>query len=273
MKPKTSPPAFAEMSGNSDAGLRIGTAGWSIPRAAAEAFPGEGPVLERYARVFSGVEINSSFYRPHRRTTYERWAASTPADFRFAVKAPRLITHERRLADAAEPLARFFDEIAGLGEKLGPVLIQLPPSLAFDEIAGRFLAGWRRRYSGPTALEPRHRSWFTQEVEARLVDARIARVAADPAVVPEAGRPGGWPDLVYLRLHGSPVMYDSAYDDAALADAAAMLEARAGAAEAWCVFDNTRLGAAATDGLRLMERLRPRRSPAPGRRPGAAVPW
>lgn len=249
---------------------RIGTAGWSIPREVAGAFPGDGSVLERYARMFPAVEINSSFYRPHRRTTYERWAASTPKSFRFAVKVPRTVTHERRLAEPADPLARFFEEIGGLGARLGPVLIQLPPSLAFDATAGRFLANWRKRHSGLTVLEPRHPSWFAPEVEERLIDARIARVAADPAVVPEAARPGGWSGLTYLRLHGSPVMYDSAYDDAALAEAAAVLADRP--VEAWCIFDNTRLGAAASDALRLMDRIRPQRSPAPGPRPGAAAP-
>jgi uncharacterized protein YecE (DUF72 family) len=229
-------------------------------------------VLERYARVFPCVEINTSFYRPHRRTTYERWAASTPDAFRFAVKAPRTVTHERRLQDPDEPLARFFDEIAGLGEKLGPVLVQLPPSLAFDAAAAEFLDGWRDRYAGPTVLEPRHRSWFAPEVEAQLAAARIARVAADPAVVPDAARPGGWRGLTYLRLHGSPKMYDSAYDDAALAAAAAALAERPAGTEAWCVFDNTRLGAAAPDALRLTERLRPRRSRAAGPQPAAAAP-
>lgn len=252
--------------------LRIGTAGWSIPRDVADEFPNEGSILERYARVFPAVEINSSFYRPHRRTTYERWAASTPEDFRFAVKVPRTVTHERRLAEPAEPLARFFDEIADLGEKLGPILIQLPPSLAFDETTARFVAGWPRRHSGPTVLEPRHRSWFTPEVDARLADAEIARVAADPAVVQEAARPGGWRGLTYVRLHGSPVMYDSPYGDAALAQTAAMLADRPADTEAWCIFDNTRLGAAVADALKLMDRLRPRRSPAPEPRPGAAVP-
>lgn len=251
---------------------KIGTAGWSIPREVAERFSGEGSTLERYARVFPGVEINSSFYRPHRRTTYERWAASTPEGFRFAVKAPRTVTHERRLAEPSEPLARFFDEIGGLGEKLGPVLIQLPPSLVFDTTAGRFIAGWRKRYDGLTVLEPRHSSWFAREVDERLAEARIGRVAADPAVVREAARPGGWRGLTYLRLHGSPVMYGSAYDDEALAEAQAMLAQRPAGTQAWCVFDNTRLGAAADDALRLMDRLRPQRSPAPGRQPGAAVP-
>ena len=77
---------------------------------------------------FDGVEINSSFYRPHRLSTYQRWADDVPDHFRFAVKMPKTITHEGRLRDVAEPLQRFLGEIAGLGDKLGPVLIQLPPA-------------------------------------------------------------------------------------------------------------------------------------------------
>ena len=78
------------------------------------------------------MEINSSFYRPHRTATYERWAASVPEDFRFAVKVPKAITHERRLKDASDLLDRFLSEAGGLGPKLGPLLVQLPPSLSFQ---------------------------------------------------------------------------------------------------------------------------------------------
>ena len=87
--------------------IRIGTAGWTVPKAVAEKFPGEGGHLARYAGRFDAVEINSSFYRPHRPATYARWAASVPHGFRFAMKIPREITHTRRLADAMDPLDRF----------------------------------------------------------------------------------------------------------------------------------------------------------------------
>src|ERR1700735_1262435 len=87
--------------------IRIGTAGWSIPKYCAGEFPVGGSGLERYAARFNCTEINSSFYRPHRRTTYERWAHSVPAGFRFAVKLPKAITHERRLNDIDGPLDRF----------------------------------------------------------------------------------------------------------------------------------------------------------------------
>lgn len=232
--------------------IRIGTAGWSFPRTL-DAFPAEGSGLERYAAVFNAVEINSSFYRPHQRKTYERWAASTPAGFRFAVKVPRTITHERRLVDCGEPLARFLDECGGLGDKLGPLLIQLPPSLRFDAgIVERFLAAWRKATRAATVLEPRHATWFDAPAQALLQTFEVARVAADPAVVPAAAEPGGWSGLAYRRLHGSPDMYASSYDDGRLEPLAQRLAGDTGIVESWCVFDNTRFGAATTDALKLM---------------------
>jgi uncharacterized protein YecE (DUF72 family) len=235
----------------------VGCAGWSIPKQHADDFPAGGTHLVRYARRFPAVEIDSSFYRPHRPETYARWAASTPAEFRFAVKLPREITHTRRLADAAAPLARFLGEATQLGEKLGPLLVQLPPSLRFDAgVADAFFDLLRESYAGQVACEPRHPSWFTVEPEQLLDRWRVARVAADPAVVPAAAEPGGWSGLVYYRLHGSPAMYESPYPPAHL-DALAPRLARAAAREtsAWCIFDNTALGAATADALALMERL------------------
>lgn len=230
--------------------IRIGTAGWSFPRTLSR-FPAEGTGLERYAAVFNCVEINSSFYRPHQQKTYERWAASTPAGFRFAVKVPRTITHERRLADVAEPLARFVDECAGLGVKLGPLLLQLPPSLKFDAgLVERFLTEWRRKTRAMSVLEPRHASWFTPEAEAMLNPFAIARAAADPAVVPTGAKPGGWPGLTYRRLHGSLALYKTSYDDGRLEPLARQV--RGQKVGTWVIFDNTQFAAATTDALKLM---------------------
>jgi uncharacterized protein YecE (DUF72 family) len=231
--------------------IRIGTAGWSFPRVL-PGFPADGTGLERYAAVFDSVEINSSFYRPHQRKTYERWAASTPAGFRFAVKVPRTITHERRLVDTGEPLARFLDECGGLGDRLGPLLIQLPPSLKFESgLVERFLTGWRTATSAAAVLEPRHPTWFTEPADAVLRRFEVARVAADPAVVPAAAELGGWPGLAYRRLHGSPVIYESAYDDAVLETLATRMVEKTANAETWAIFDNTKFGAATTDALKL----------------------
>ena len=232
--------------------VRIGTAGWSVTAALAAHFPARGTHLERYAARFSAVEINSSFYRPHRPATYARWAASVGPDFRFAVKLPKAITHERRLVDIDTLLDRFAAEIGALGPKLGPVLVQLPPSLAFSApVAEAFLARLRRRVDGPLVCEPRHASWFSAEANAMLAHHRVARVAADPAPVPAAAQPGGWPALVYFRLHGAPRIYWSEYGPVAVTAHAAAIGARTAASEVWTVYDNTASGAAIGDALRL----------------------
>src|SRR6187455_1643415 len=105
--------------------IYVGVAGWPIPKPHAGLFPETGSHLQRYAARFNAVEINSSFYRPHRPATYARWAASVPPDFRFAVKVPREITHRRRLVEVDDLLERFPGEATHLGEKLGPLLVQL----------------------------------------------------------------------------------------------------------------------------------------------------
>ena len=231
-------------------GARVGTAGWTVPRDVRDRFPPEGTQLERYAARFACVEINSSFYRPHRPSTYARWAASVPAGFRFALKLPKEITHARRLVDCAGPLDRFLAESAALEEKRGVLLVQLPPSFAYDAArADAFFALLRARYDGLVACEPRHASWFAADADGALRSFAIARVAADPAPVPAAAAPGGWDGFAYHRLHGSPRMYYSAYDAAALAALAQRLRAATG--PAWCVFDNTSLGAAAANALDL----------------------
>jgi uncharacterized protein YecE (DUF72 family) len=235
----------------------IGTAGWTIPRQYADTFPAIGTHLSRYAMRFNGVEINSSFYRPHRPATYARWAASVPAGFRFAVKVPKEITHTRRLVAAAEPLCRFLAEASALGDKIGPLLVQLPPSLTYDRhIAASFFDALRERFEGSVVCEPRHPTWFTDEADALMARGRIARVAADPARVPAAAEPGGWRCLAYYRLHGSPRMYYSGYDQPFLDALAARIAAGiAAGGTVWCVFDNTALGHATRDALALAGRV------------------
>ncbi len=237
------------MSGN----LFIGTAGWSIPRQIAPHFTGEGTHLHRYARVLHCVEINSSFHRPHAAATYARWAASAPAEFRFSVKIPRAITHEGELRPARPLVERFLEESAGLGDKRGPLLLQLPPSLAFDRrVAGRFLDLLRSRFGGPVVCEPRHPTWFAAAADALLVRHDVARVAADPAPAPGAERPAGWSGLVYYRLHGAPRKYWSRYEPDMLARLADDLRRAAAHVDVWCVFDNTASGAALENAWDLM---------------------
>jgi uncharacterized protein YecE (DUF72 family) len=237
--------------------IHLGIAGWSIRREHTDKFPQTGTHLERYAGLFNAVEINSCFYRAHRFGTYERWAASVPETFRFAVKFPKVITHEARLVDAGPAIDRFLAETAGLGAKRGPILVQLPPSFSFDEaVALRFFGELRDRFDGDVVFEPRHQTWFTSEVESMLVDYRVARVAADPALVPVASAPAGYDRIVYLRLHGSPRIYYSAYPAQELVRITAVLEKNADLGiSSWCIFDNTALGAATADALTVQSQL------------------
>lgn len=235
---------------------RIGTAGWAIPRVVAELFPAEGTGLQRYGTRFAAAEINSTFYRPHRPSTFERWRETSPAHFRFAVKVPRAITHEAKLVDCDVAVARFTGEVRALGARLGPLLVQLPPSLAFDAaVAEAFLTDLRRHWDGQVVCEPRHASWFEDRPDDLLAAHRVARAAADPARHPRAAGPGGWPGLAYWRMHGSPRMYYSAYETDAL-DALAAAMAEHPADEVWSIFDNTTSGAATANALDLQARLR-----------------
>ena len=237
--------------------IRTGIAGWSIGSALAGQFPGNGSHLSRYAARLNAAEINSSFHRPHRRATYEKWAASVPPDFRFAVKLPRTITHEQRLVDCDDLLARFAEESGGLGKKRGPILAQFPPSFAFaGDVASRFLTAFETIVGGPTVLEPRHASWFEPDAEALLVHHRVARVAADPALHPGASEPGGWTGIAYFRLHGSPRVYWSSYAAGAIEAQARRVRALdSRSAEVWTIYDNTASGAALANALELDDRL------------------
>jgi uncharacterized protein YecE (DUF72 family) len=236
---------------------RIGCAGWSIPKEATSRFAAEGTHLVRYSQSLNCSEINSSFYRPHKNETWERWANSVPADFRFSVKAPKAITHEARLDCNTEVLSAFLRQIRFLHDKLGPVLFQLPPSLEFDDtITRRFLSQLRDLYSGDLVWEPRHSTWFDESADDLLKEFEIGRVAADPACVPAAARPGGFFDITYFRLHGSPQLYYSEYADAFLNDLAAQLADLASKSRVWCIFDNTASGFATRNALELTRKLK-----------------
>jgi uncharacterized protein YecE (DUF72 family) len=231
---------------------RVGTAGWTIPADVRERFASSGSQLERYANVFSCVEINSSFYRPHRSSTYGRWARCVPGDFRFSLKVPKTITHERRFADCENLLADFLEATSALGVKRDVLLVQLPPTFAFDErMVTPFFSMFRERYSGRIACEPRHGTWFTPAGDALFDTFAVARVAADPVVPGGLAGPGGSPAFHYTRLHGSPHVYYSSYEPDALAEIAATL--RSATVPQWCIFDNTARGAAAADALTVRE--------------------
>ena len=218
----------------------------------ADRYGNKGSHLERYSAMMNCVEVNSSFYRPHQQKTWHRWAAATPPGFKFAVKAPKAVTHVAKLLNCGDALAQFFEQIAGLDEKLGPVLLQFAPGHAFDQgVVRDFLGVLREVHSRPVAFEPRNASWFTPEADQLLREFKIARVAADPAKGSSlAAKPGGATGLRYYRLHGSPRVYWSAYDATQIGNLAAQLLDYE-PVECWVIFDNTAAGEALENALEL----------------------
>ena len=232
----------------------VGCAGWTVPREAAPSFPPEGSHLERYAARFPVVEINSSFHRPHQPKTYARWADSVPGAFRFSVKLPRTITHDAKLKGVDELLRQFAAEAGALGDKLGCVLVQLPPSLQFDAArAGAFFALLKESFGCMIACEARHPTWFGEEATQLLSACGITRVIADPA----KGQPGAHVPTtadIYVRLHGSPRVYYSSYEAIYIAELARDMALHAGAGRnVWVIFDNTASGAAVPNAVDLVD--------------------
>jgi uncharacterized protein YecE (DUF72 family) len=233
------------------AAVLVGTSGWSYPHWRGPFYPPEvrpEDFFSYYSQRFATVEINNSFYRLPSEAAVRRWRDLAPAGFSYAVKATRFITHYRRLEGAEEALAQFVERVSGLGEALGPLLFQLPPSFplrlerlkAFLELLPRGL---------PAAFEFRESTWFDASVYAAL-----ERREATFCISDLHGRPT--PEvltapLVYVRLHG-PGLYSGSYDDASLVRwaekcTAWMREGR----EVRVYFDNDQRGYAANDASRL----------------------
>lgn len=237
--------------------LHIGLSGWTYNSWRDDFYQGvpRKAWLPFYASRFAAVEVNASFYHPLSPKALLHWREVTPADFRFAMKASRLLTHRSRLRITPGQLAWEREHIDPLGDRLLAVLWQLPPQLDCDLPLLRdfltLLDGWDTTRH---AIEFRHRSWFEDAVAAELSGHRIAAVQSHA---------GGWPmwravttDLVYLRLHGKPVTYHSGYDDASLAEWADRITGwREEGRSVQVYFDNTDSGHATKDAQRLMERL------------------
>lgn len=197
--------------------LFVGTSGWQYPAWRGLLYPPGVPQrlwLETYAERFATVEVNNAFYRLPPYETFARWRERTPDGFVMALKASRFLTHIKRLREPEEPLRRLMTAAAGLGDRLGPVLLQLPPTLvtAPDRLAdclARFPAGTR------VAVEPRHPSWWTGEVR-RVLDAYGAALCwADRLGEPQSPlwRTAPWG---YVRFHEGPAEPWPRYDAATL---------------------------------------------------------
>ena len=196
-------------------------------------FPTEGSGLTRYASTFDFVEVNVTFYRAVREATFASWAEQTPEDFLFSVKLNRAVTHAARLSTNAR-LEEALAPMRALGDKLAAVLVQLPPSLAFDsDRAEAFLVRLRAAYAGMVAWEPRHPDWDSAEAASLLADHGVTRVLTE---IPTPQAPRGEHGC-YVRLHGTPRRYRSSYSDADLSALATWLAD--GTSPAYVVFDNT----------------------------------
>lgn len=235
----------------------MGTSGWNYEGWSEPFYAGlpKKEWLRFCAARFNAIEVNATFYRLQSRQTFERWRDETPPDFRFAIKANRYLTHNKKLADPLPPIDVERERASGLGSKLAVVVWQLPHNFhkhlpRFDGFA-RALQSWAEIRH---AVEFRHESWFDDEVAACLREHRIAVCQSDAA---------DWPlwdavtaDLVYVRLHGHTQTYASAYSDAELRDWAR--KARCWLDEGRDVhvyFDNDALGHAPRNALQLMDLL------------------
>ncbi|WP_068160978.1 DUF72 domain-containing protein [Rhodococcus phenolicus] len=266
---------------------RVGISGWRYPGWRGDFYPAGLPQrreLEYAAERMGTIEINGTFYSLQRKSSFEAWRDSTPDDFVFAVKGGRFVTHLKRLLDVDEALANFFASgVPVLGPKLGPLLWQLPPTMAFEpeRIAGfcvqlprttgeaAALASRRtdkvpddRAWTEPDAdrpirhaMEVRHPTFATGEAAALLREHDVALVVADTA--------GRYPfltdvtsDFVYVRMHGDAELYVSGYTDAALDRWAERIGAWLGdGLDVYVYFDNDAKGFAPHDALELQRRL------------------
>jgi uncharacterized protein YecE (DUF72 family) len=236
--------------------ILIGTSGWHYTHWKGPFYPDNLPAegfLEFYCRRFQTVEINNSFYKLPEASTLRSWRETAPPGFIFAAKGSRFITHMKKLKDPEGPLATFWDRMAVLGDKLGPVIFQLPPRWSFNPARLRaFLAALpgRRRY----ALEFRDPSWINAEALEGLAEHNAAFCIYELAGYLSPKEVTA--DFVYIRLHGPGAAYQGSYDTQTLAGwAGAISSWAAQGKEVFCYFDNDEAGYAALNALELQEML------------------
>lgn len=233
----------------------VGTSGWNYDHWRGVFYPEGLPRsrwLEHYAGTFATVELNASFYRSMRPQTFEKWRKTTPEGFIWAIKANRFITHIRRLADVEDSLMRFMASTEPLKEKRGPVLFQLPPSLAFDKVlAEEFMS--LKKEGDLWVIEARNKSWATDKALACLRERGVAWCISDTA--------GRYPLLVtvtagfaYIRLHGSRRLYASCYTQEELEKWAETIVSLG--VDTYVYFDNDFMGHAPVNARQLMEILK-----------------
>jgi uncharacterized protein YecE (DUF72 family) len=238
--------------------VRIGTSGWVYPHWQGIFYPNDYPKrrwLEYYALHFDALELNASFYRLPDSLTFQKWQQRTPAGFFWAVKMNRYVTHVLRLKNVESAINRFYGAVSSLGNKLGPILIQFPPSFVYEKsLIVSFLD--LLDPSLKHAIEIRHESWMQDEFMDYLRQRNVAFCISDSA--------GRYPmritvtaDFAYLRLHGSQKLYASLYTEEELKSWAEKI--RNWSCETWVFFDNDFEGNAVRNALRLREICREER--------------
>ncbi|HOK74050.1 MAG TPA: DUF72 domain-containing protein [Bacteroidales bacterium] len=245
---------------NTPGSVHIGTSGWSYAHWAGLFYPGDikpAKYLEYYTTRFSCVELNSSFYHLPSESTVKGWLNRTPASFIFCPKFSRYVTHELHLMNADEATERFFEVFSELKPKLGPVLIQLPPSLKYDEpLVSTFLGILKEKYSSfRFAVEIRNKSFLSDKFFNLLNSYNMAFVIADSgnrypySEVVTAG-------FIYIRFHGRENLYASDYNDDILREYAEKIKKwNHEGKEVWVFFNNDFHGYAVKNALSLMKML------------------
>jgi uncharacterized protein YecE (DUF72 family) len=233
---------------------RIGTSGWNYRHWKEIFYPPQLPAskwLDFYAVHFNTVELNATFYRLPKPETFDNWYKKTPDDFLWSVKASKYITHTRRLSDCREPLERLYESVGRLKEKLGPILVQLPPTLTFNsQLLIQFCKNLDPSYRH--TLEIRHPSWVDRQVFDILKEYNMALCISDTAAK--------YPfhevqtsDFFYVRLHGSRKLYASEYTEEELLRWSRKI--RSWDVPTYIYFDNDFKGFAINNAKRLKELL------------------
>ena len=237
----------------------VGTSGWSYRHWVGKFYPEDlksHQFFQYYARHFSAVELNSSFYHLPREATVRNWLQKSPEEFRFCVKLSRFITHQKKLVEFQEPLERFFTIFHPLQPKMGPVLIQLPPSLAFETERLQPFLKYLQEYYSPYrfAVEARHKSWDSREVAEFLGRYEVALVYADSG--------GRFPtfdypvtEFAYFRFHGPGRLYASNYSREQLAEFAEKIRELLEEGKAVWAFFNNDVGGYAVENAQMLQEL------------------
>jgi len=247
----------------------IGTSGWAYSHWENIFYPDSLPSkdkLKYYSRQFKTTEVNYSFYRLPRPSTYQNWYSQTPGNFLFAVKTSRFITHIKRLKDVKEPWKIFIKNALNLKEKLGPVLFQFPPSFKATEenikrLKGflRFICVNPRRYLRKSAVlrfafEFRHKTWCDKKIYNLLKKYNAAWVIADSPSYPKVEELTA--DFVYVRMHGSKVLFSSKYTRKELKDLAEKIKKWSRNRDVFVYFNNDAQGYALENAKTLKELLK-----------------